>query len=56
MVYATPCEVAQQSDVVIICVTGAPQVEEVVAAERGLLEGLRHGAGTCLMRPLPAKS
>jgi len=44
MVYATRCEVAQQSDVVIICVTGALQVEEVVAAERGLLEGLRHGA------------
>lgn len=40
---ATPREVAKNSDIVIICVTGAPQVEEVVYGENGLLEGVEAG-------------
>jgi 3-hydroxyisobutyrate dehydrogenase-like beta-hydroxyacid dehydrogenase len=36
-------ELAQGSDLVIICVTGSPQVEEVVYAPDGLLAGTRQG-------------
>ncbi|MEZ5727467.1 MAG: NAD(P)-dependent oxidoreductase [Burkholderiaceae bacterium] len=36
-------EVAARADVVIICVTGAPQVEAVVTGAGGLLEGLKPG-------------
>ena len=39
----TPKELAQQSDIVITCVTGSPQVEELVFKKDGLLEGLRAG-------------
>ena len=39
----TPAEVAAAADVLIICVTGSPQVEEVVFADQGLLQGLRPG-------------
>ncbi len=39
----TPREIAAASDVVIICVTGAPQVESVVYGEAGLLAGCRAG-------------
>ena len=38
-----PKEVAETADIVIVCVTGAPQVEEIVYGDNGLLEGLRHG-------------
>lgn len=41
---ATPAEVAASSDVVILCVTGSPQVEAVVAGENGLARALRPGA------------
>jgi 3-hydroxyisobutyrate dehydrogenase-like beta-hydroxyacid dehydrogenase len=34
---------AQGSDIVFICVTGTPQVEEVVYAEKGLMQGARDG-------------
>ncbi len=34
-------DVAQSSDVVILCVTGTPQVEEVLTAANGVLAGLR---------------
>lgn len=34
-------EVAQSSDIVILCVTGTPQVEEVLTAANGVLAGLR---------------
>ena len=34
-------DVAQNSDVVILCVTGTPQVEEVLTAANGVLAGLR---------------
>jgi 3-hydroxyisobutyrate dehydrogenase-like beta-hydroxyacid dehydrogenase len=39
----TPAEVARDSDVVIICVTGSPQVEEVVLGAGGILEAARPG-------------
>jgi 3-hydroxyisobutyrate dehydrogenase-like beta-hydroxyacid dehydrogenase len=39
----TPREVAQSCDVVIICVTGSPQVEANVYGEEGLLAGMRGG-------------
>ncbi|HEY7764562.1 MAG TPA: NAD(P)-binding domain-containing protein, partial [Aestuariivirgaceae bacterium] len=40
---ATPREMAQGADLVILCVTGSPQVEETVYGEKGLLAGLRQG-------------
>jgi 3-hydroxyisobutyrate dehydrogenase-like beta-hydroxyacid dehydrogenase len=39
----TARELAQGSDLVIICVTGSPQVEEVVYGSDGLLAGIRKG-------------
>jgi len=36
-------EVAQQSDVVILCVTGSPQVEAVLFEPNGVLDGLKPG-------------
>ncbi len=39
----SPQDLAQQSDIVIICVTGSPQVEELVFKKDGLLAGLRPG-------------
>jgi 3-hydroxyisobutyrate dehydrogenase len=41
---ATPAEIAAGSDVVILCVTGSPQVEDLVAGEGGLAAALRPGA------------
>ncbi len=40
---ATARELAQASDMVILCVTGAPQVEAIVHGEEGLLAGCRPG-------------
>jgi 3-hydroxyisobutyrate dehydrogenase len=37
-------DVARNSDIVILCVTGAPQVEEVLLAKEGVLGGLAKGA------------
>jgi 3-hydroxyisobutyrate dehydrogenase-like beta-hydroxyacid dehydrogenase len=37
----TAAEVAAAADIVIICVTGSPQVEDVVFAEHGLLQGIK---------------
>lgn len=42
--FATPKEVAAHSDVVILCVTGTPQVEAVLMGEDGVLQGLRPNA------------
>ena len=39
----TAREIAQASDVVIICVTGSPQVESVVYGDDGILAGARPG-------------
>ena len=36
-------ELAQNSDIVFICVTGSPQVEETVYKKGGLLEGAKAG-------------
>jgi 3-hydroxyisobutyrate dehydrogenase-like beta-hydroxyacid dehydrogenase len=36
-------ELAQASDVIILCVTGSPQVEETIFGKDGILEGLRSG-------------
>ncbi|WP_434034010.1 NAD(P)-dependent oxidoreductase [Cupriavidus sp. a3] len=43
-VLGTAAEVARASDVVILCVTGTPEVEAVLTAEKGLLQGLRAGS------------
>jgi len=40
---ASPKEIAENADLVIICVTGAPQVEQIVYGENGLMEGVRAG-------------
>ncbi len=37
-------DVAQQSDIVILCVTGSPEVEDVMTNAQGVLKGLRAGA------------
>lgn len=37
----TPREVAERSDVVILCVTGTPQVESVLFEADGVVEGIR---------------
>tara|TARA_R110002020_G_scaffold6366_18_gene27081 strand:- start:6966 stop:7844 length:879 start_codon:yes stop_codon:yes gene_type:complete len=41
---ATPAEIAAVSDVVILCVTGSPQVEAIVGGENGLATALKPGA------------
>ena len=40
---ASNAEVAQQSDIVFICVTGSTQVEQIVYGEAGLLSAARDG-------------
>lgn len=40
----TPGEVANTSNVIILCVTGSPQVEAVLTGENGVLSRLRKGA------------
>lgn len=40
---ATSAQVARQSDIVFLCVTGSPQVEEVVFGAGGLVEGAQPG-------------
>lgn len=39
----TPGEVASASDIIILCVTGSPQVEAILTGEAGVLSGLRKG-------------
>ena len=41
---ASPAEVAARSDIVIICVSDTPDVEQVVLGERGVIEGVAAGA------------
>ncbi|WP_233237769.1 NAD(P)-dependent oxidoreductase [Bordetella sp. LUAb4] len=38
---ATPADVARQSDIIVLCVTGTPQVEQVLLQDQGVLAGLR---------------
>ena len=44
IVAGSPREVAEQSDIIITMLPDSPQVEEVLAGEGGVLEGLREGA------------
>ena len=39
----THAELARASDVVILCVTGSPQIEEIVYGENGILSAARDG-------------
>src|ERR1700761_7162998 len=39
----TAVEVASESDVVILCVTGSKQVEDILTSENGVLSGLKSG-------------
>ncbi len=41
--YASPAEIAKASDLVILCVTGTPQVEEAIYGAKGLATALRDG-------------
>jgi 3-hydroxyisobutyrate dehydrogenase-like beta-hydroxyacid dehydrogenase len=41
--FKSPAEIAAASDMVILCVTGSPQVEATVLGENGLLAGARQG-------------
>lgn len=41
---ATPAELARAVDIVILCVTGTPEVEDVLFRPDGVLAGLRQGA------------
>src|SRR5262245_4980507 len=36
-------ELARRSDIVFLCVTGSPEVEDALMRKHGLLEGLRPG-------------
>lgn len=42
--FPTPAALATESDIVIICVTGSPQVRAVLTDKNGVLEGLREGS------------
>lgn len=39
----TPAELAAASDIIFLCVTGAPQVDAVLRGENGILKGARKG-------------
>ena len=39
----TPKDLAAQSDVIILCVTGTPQVEAVLLGDEGVLKGMKPG-------------
>ena len=41
--FVTPAEAAARSDVLMICVTGSPQVEDLMHRPGGILEGARAG-------------
>ena len=41
--FQTPKALASHCDVIILCVTGTPQVEAVLSGEDGILQGLRPG-------------
>ena len=42
--YDTPAALAAVSDVIILCVTGSPQVEAIVTGDNGLVSALKPGA------------
>ena len=39
--FSSPKDLAVHADVIILCVTGSPQVEAVLMGEDGVLQGLR---------------
>ena len=41
---ATPKAIAEASEVVILCVTGSPQVEQCMYGENGVIAGCRSGS------------
>ena len=41
--FSSAAELAAESDVIILCVTGSAQVEAIVTGENGVVEGLRSG-------------
>lgn len=41
---ASPADVAERSDIVVICVSDTPDVEEVILGERGVIQGARPGS------------
>ncbi|MCB1458870.1 MAG: NAD(P)-dependent oxidoreductase [Nitratireductor sp.] len=41
---ATGRDLAGQCDIIIVCVTGSPQVEDILTRADGILAGIRHGA------------
>lgn len=41
---ASPADVAERSDIVVICVSDTPDVEEVILGERGVIHGARPGS------------
>jgi 3-hydroxyisobutyrate dehydrogenase-like beta-hydroxyacid dehydrogenase len=41
--YGSPAEIAKASDLVILCVTGTPQVEEAIYGAKGIATALRDG-------------
>ena len=40
---ATNADIARSSDIVFLCVTGTPQIEEIVYGDEGLLSAVRDG-------------
>ena len=40
----TPAQLAKGNDIIILCVTGSPQVEAVLTGEAGVLNGLKPGS------------
>ena len=43
-VAADPVELGKKSDIVFVCVSDTPDVEEVVFGQKGVIHGLEHGA------------
>ena len=43
-VSSTPKDLASQSDIIILCVPGTPQVEDVLLGEQGVLKGIQAGS------------
>lgn len=43
-VHSTPAQVARASEILILCLTGSPQVESVVTGPEGVMAGLARGA------------
>ncbi|MFN2189605.1 MAG: NAD(P)-dependent oxidoreductase, partial [Candidatus Promineifilaceae bacterium] len=39
-----PADLAAQCDVIIVCVSDTPDVQEVILGHRGIIEGIQHGS------------